>query len=373
MRILIVGGGIGGMATAIALSRRGHEIDLIDLDPEWRVYGAGITITRPTMRAFRLLGVLDEVERVGFAGDGIQICRADGTAVEKVADPVMRGAPLPGSGGIMRPDLHRILSQRVLAGGARVRLGLTVDELASDDNRVDVRFSDGTRSWYDFVVGADGVYSRVRTLIFPDAPRPEYTGQTVWRLFAPRPPEVTRRQFFLGGPSKVGLCPVSDTHLYMFLLENTPRRPIIPDAELPGELRRLLAGYGGPIRKLRDDLGPGANIVVRPLEAFRLPAPWYAGRVLLIGDAAHPTTPQLASGAGIAVEDALVLADELGEAGDTADVADVFRRFMARREPRCRLVVDHSIEIGRREQAGRPAAEQTVLVEEALAKLAEPI
>jgi 2-polyprenyl-6-methoxyphenol hydroxylase-like FAD-dependent oxidoreductase len=370
MRILIVGGGIGGMSTAIVLRRQGHEVDLIDLDPQWRVYGAGITITRPTMRAFRQLGVLDEVVKLGFAGDGIQICLPDGTPVTKVDDPEIDGPPLPGSGGVMRPELHRILSREVLASGANVRLGLTVDALENKPGGVDVLFSDGTRGDYDCVVGADGVFSKVRSLIFPDAPKPEYTGQTVWRLFAPRPASVVRRHFFLGGDVKIGLCPVSDSHLYMFLLENTPRRPIIPDEELYRHLDALLEGYGGPITTLRASLNPASPIVVRPLEAFLLPPPWHVGRVLLIGDAAHPTTPQLASGAGIAVEDALVLGEEFA-AGN--DVPAAFDRFMTRRWDRCRLVVENSIEIGRREQAGYPAAQQTELVEQSLAKLSEPI
>jgi len=110
---------------------------------------------------------------------------------------------------------------------------------------------------------------------------------------------------------------------------------------------------------------------VRPLEAFLLPAPWYSGRIILVGDAAHPTTPQLASGAGMAIEDGLVLADELRRSG--GDVARMFAAFMARRYDRCRLVTENSIEIGRREQDGRPPEEQTILVEQSLAKLAEPI
>ena len=271
----------------------------------------------------------------------------------------------------MRPELHRILSQRVLASGATVRLGLTVSALAQGTNKVSVLFSDGSGALYDFVIGADGVFSSIRALIFPDADKPAYTGQTVWRLHAPRPPEVTRRHFFLGGPYKVGLCPVSDTHLYMFLLENGPKQPALPDEQLHLRLHELMQGYGGVLADLRAGLSPASAIIVRPLEAFLLPAPWYDRRVLLIGDAAHPTTPQLASGAGIAVEDALVLSDELAKAD--GEVPAAFAAFMARRWERCRLVVENSIEIGRREQAGRPPQEQTMLVEESLAKLAEPI
>lgn len=370
-RVLIVGGGIGGMSCAIALHGLGAELDIIDRDPDWRVYGAGITITRPTLRAFRDLGVLDELMAVGYCGDGIQICRPDGTPLYLVPDPEILGDPLPGSGGIMRPDLHRILSKQTLATGARVRLGLTVETLDDRGDSVNVHFSDGSTQTYDLVIGADGAFSQIRTMIFPDAGRPAYTGQFIWRLMTDRPAEITRRHYFLGGAVKVGLSPVSPTSLYLFALEHAPPRPPILEAGLPDALRALLQGFGGIVAELAAGINPRSAIVVRPLEAFLLPAPWYRGRVVLIGDAAHPTTPQLASGAGIAVEDALVLRDALRSHGDDIDTA--LARFMARRWDRCKAVVENSIEIGRREQAGEAIAEQTRLVQETLAKLAEPI
>jgi 2-polyprenyl-6-methoxyphenol hydroxylase-like FAD-dependent oxidoreductase len=117
-------------------------------------------------------------------------------------------------------------------------------------------------------------------------------------------------------------------------------------------------------------LNEASEIVFRPLEGFFLPPPWHRGHVLLIGDAAHPTTPQLASGAGMAVEDALVLAEEVARA---ASVPEALLAFMARREERCRLIVESSIEIGRLEQARAPVAEQTAVVQRALQILTAPI
>lgn len=108
----------------------------------------------------------------------------------------------------------------------------------------------------------------------------------------------------------------------------------------------------------------------RPLEALRLPAPWHVGRVLLIGDAAHPTTPYLSSGAGIAVEDAIVLAEELASAGS---VPEALESFQLRREARCRLVVESSIRIGELEQEGAPPEERSAIIDHALARLTEPI
>lgn len=358
------------MSTAIRLRQLGIAVDLIDLDPQWRVYGAGITITGATLRAFQALDILDAVVEQAYTGEGIQVCDVQGRPLHLVPTPPAVGSDTPGCGGIMRPVLHRLLSQRTLALGTRVRLGLTVDALVSHARGVDARFSDGTQARYDLVVGADGVFSKVRTLLFPQAPRPQYTGQCVWRIVAPRPAVVTRRHFFLGGPGKVGLTPVSATEMYLFYLETTPKRAPLPDAELPAALRSLLAGYGGILADIREQLGPQSQVVLRPLEGFLLPRPWQKGRCILIGDAAHPTTPQLASGAGLAVEDALVLAEEIAR-GDGIEPA--LARFMVRRYERCRLVVENSLEIGRREQTREPAEVQTRIVQESLQVLAQPI
>lgn len=370
MKALIVGGGIAGMSSAITLRKQGITVDLIDLDPQWRVYGAGISITGPTLRAFKALGILEQVRAEAFTGDGIQVCDVRGAKSHIVPTPIVADGDVPGSGGIMRPLLHRILSSRTVDCGTNVRLGITVTALIPEADGVTAAFSDGSSGTYDFVVGADGVFSGVRKLLFPEAPGPKYSGQCVWRVTVPRPASVERRMFFLGGPLKVGLTPVSRDEMYMFVLETVDRRAPIPEALLHVELKRLLESYGGVLSDVRESLGPSHEVVLRPLEGFLLPLPWEKGRVLLIGDAAHPTTPQLASGAGMAVEDALVLGEEIAGCDS---VEQAFAGFMARRYERCRLVVENSLEIGRREQAREPLQRQAELVEQSLRILAEPI
>ncbi len=358
------------MSMAITLRKLGIEVDLIDLDPKWRVYGAGLTITGATLRAFKGLGILEAVMDQAYTGEGIQVCDVNGNPLHVVPTPPAVDCDTPGCGGIMRPVLHKILSEQTLGLQTNVRLGLTVDSIDHRPDGVHVRFTDGSDGRYDMLVGADGVNSRVRTLLFPDSPRPQYTGQCVWRIVAPRPASITRRHFYLGGPAKVGLTPVSDREMYMFYLETTERRHPLPDAQLPRELQRLMTGYGGILAELRERISLESQIVVRPLEGFLLPRPWQKGKAILIGDAAHPTTPQLASGAGMAVEDALVLAQEVAR---HATVEQAFERFMDRRYERCRLVVENSLEVGRREQARAPAGDQTRIVEQSLQVLAQPI
>lgn len=337
--------------------------------------GAGITIAGPTLRAFKELGVYEQVKERGYVGHGIRVCNVAGEPIAEVATPMPAESGVEGCGGILRPVLHDILSAQVVAAGIPVRLGISVTQLdqgadvAVAAGGVDVSFSDGSAGRYDLVVGADGIYSRTREQIFPLVPKPEYTGQSVWRIRTDRPGDVDRRHYFLGGPAKVGFTPVSDTQMYLFVAERTPQEHREP-SELYDAFVQLLAGYGGIVADIRQKVTVETEIVFRPLEAFRLPTPWHVGNVALIGDAAHPTTPQLASGAGLAVEDALVLADEI-DRNDT--VGDALTAFLRRREQRCRLVVEGSIEIGRLEQAGAPPAAQTAIVERALAALVEPI
>lgn len=368
--VLIIGGGTGGMCSAITLGRLGAKVDLVDIAEDWRPLGAGITITGATLRALKDIGVYDEIVEQGYVGEGIRVCSVEGEFIREIPTPIPAEAGVAGCGGITRPALHNILSRHVLEVGADVRLGVSVERLEQDADGVDITFSDGSTGRYDLVIGADGVSSRTREQIFPGAPKAEYTGQSVWRIFIPRPEGVDQRHFFLGGKNKVGFTPVSDTEMYMFINQRTERVWREP-ATLPAEMRTLLEGYGGIAGQIRDAITDDTEVNFRPLEAFVLPAPWHVGRVVLVGDAAHPTTPQLASGAGMAVEDAIVVAEELANAD--FDVPQALAAYSARREDRCRLVVNSSVKIGRLEQAQASPEEQTAVVDQALAKLAEPI
>lgn len=345
---LIVGGGVGGMTAAIALRRIGVEVVLIDADPQWRVYGAGISVTGISLRAFDALGILDQVRARGHVGAGMRGKTAAGQTVMEPPVPE-NPQPIQQGGGIMRPVLHDILSSTVRAEGVEVRLGLKVETLAQDAQGVDVTFSDGSAGRYDLIVGADGIYSQIRGMIFPDAPTPKFTGQGCWRVVAKRPLEVDRAEMYFGGPVKLGINPVSKDEMYMFILEHVPDNPFFPEAEMVEHVRALLAPFGGAVPAVRDGLSDPAQINYRPLEWLLLSKPWYNGRVVLIGDAAHATTPHMASGAGMAAEDGLVLAEEL-QRHDA--ITDALHAFMERRFDRARLVVENSVKIGELEMAG---------------------
>lgn len=367
---LVVGGGVAGMSAALMLARAGVKVRLIDSAREWSMAGAGLTITRSTLRALQKVGLLEAVMARGHTHDGIQVCDVGGKPLRFVESPPLPDAEVPGAGGILRATLHQIMSEQLRASAIPVTLGVTVAALQCTPEACKVSVSDGTQIDVDLVVGADGLFSAMRAEMFPEAPPPTFTGQACWRWVLPRLADITNRHFFLGGPVKVGLTPVSQSEMYLFLLEQVPDNPWRAPETWHETLGHLLRGYGGLLDTLRQTLNPRSQIVYRPLESHLLRHAWWKDRVILIGDAAHATTPQLASGAGMGLEDGIVLAEEIKRA-DTLPAA--FDRFMERRFERCRLVVENSLEIGRLEMSGATPAAQTAVVDRSLAALAQPI
>jgi 2-polyprenyl-6-methoxyphenol hydroxylase-like FAD-dependent oxidoreductase len=365
---LIVGGGVGGMAAAIALARAGADITQIDADPHWRVYGAGISVTGISLRAFDDLGILDQVRARGYVGGGMRGKTVSGhTMFEPPVPP--DPTPIQQSGGIMRPVLHDILSTTVLAEGVKVRLGLKVAALTQEPDGVAVTFDDGTSGRYDLMIGADGIYSQIRDMIFPGGPKPKFTGQGCWRVVAKRPPEVDRTEMYFGGPVKMGINPVSADEMYMFILEHVPDNPFFNDDELVPHVRALMEPFGGAVPAVCASIERPEQVNYRPLEWLLLAKPWYKGRVVLIGDAAHATTPHMASGAGIAAEDGLVLADELQRHDD---IDEALHTFTERRFERARLVVENSVMIGDMEMAGDMSNKGPTMLGATMAQLQRP-
>lgn len=366
--MLIVGGGIGGMSAAIQFRRRGIAVDLIDLDPDWRVYGAGITITGPTLRAFRRLGLLDRIKAEGAVTNGTRLRHFSGAIITEMDEPVLEEG-LPATGGILRPVLHRIMSQEVRDLGTVIRLGVTVDRIAQDGRQVDVTFSDSGKGRYDLVVGADGIYSRLRGLLFSDPVQPRYTGQCSWRILAPRPAGFDKGELYLEHANMAGITACSPSQVYAFVLNGDPVKTRVEPGDQAARLAELLTDFGGNIAPIRDNIGADSAIVYRPLESALQPKPWHSGRVVLIGDAAHATTPHLASGAGIAVEDALVLDEELQK--HAPNVEKALASFDERRFERCRFVVETSVAIGDLQIAGAESWKIGAMTGQGLHTLAE--
>jgi 2-polyprenyl-6-methoxyphenol hydroxylase-like FAD-dependent oxidoreductase len=370
-RVLIVGGGFSGMSAAIELKKRGVDVDLVEIDAGWRSYGAGISLGGATLRAFRTLGVLDEFLRRGSAHDNVDLHTSGGHHLATLPTPRIAGPDVPGGGAIMRPVLAAILADATRASGTRVRLGCTFSSFTQDGGGVDVTFTDGSAGRYDLVIGADGLYSTMRDALFPGAPAPKYTGQGVWRAVLPRPPEIDHAMMWLGPKIKAGVAPVSDGQMYLYVTEDRAERAHIDPARFLPMLRELLAPFDVPaLQAIRARLGEDSQVIYRPLDGLLLPRPWHRGRVVLIGDTVHATTPHMASGACIGIEDAIVLAGELDRHAGVEAALDAFE---ARRWERCRMVVENSGRLGEIEIAGGDKAEHGRIMRETLVALSQPI
>lgn len=369
--VLVIGGGFAGMTAALQLSRKGFQVDLVEIDAGWRSYGAGISLHGSTLRVLAQLGLMDRFFEEGFVSDGVEIRGPDDRVLVTLPTPRVAGPDIPGGGGIMRPALAKILSEAVRASTTRVRLGVTFTELHQDADGVTVHFNDGTEGRYDLVVGADGLYSAVRAHVFPEAPKPRFIGQSVWRAVLPRPHDINTVAMWMGPTLKVGLNGVNKDQAYLFLTEDRPTNDFVAPETFVETLRSLLERFSSPIiRKIASELSSEHQIIYRPLEQMLLPRPWSSGRVVLIGDAVHATTPHLAAGACIGIEDAMVLAEELEAAGDAATALAAFE---TRRWERCRMVVENSGRLADIEIHGGSREEHASIMQVSMKTLAEAI
>ena len=348
--VLVVGGGAAGTATAILLAEAGVAVDLVEVKPELGTVGSGITVQGNALRVLRQLGVWDEVRAAGYAFDSLGLRAPDpaGTLLVEMPDVRSGGPDLPATMGMPRPELARILVDRAVEVGVKVRFGTTTTELAQDDTGVDVTFADSAetpaigdrRARYDLVVGADGIRSWTRRMLGVQL-ETRAVGMGIWRAFGPRPASVTRTDLYYGGPPYIaGYCPTGEDSLYAYIVERAQdRSTLTPDQQL-ATMKELSAAYHGPWDDIRETLDDPSRVNYTWFETHVLDAPWNRGRVVLIGDAAHSCPPTIAQGAAQALEDAAVLA-ELLLAHDDLD-QQLWDEFHARRVDRARTVVEAS-------------------------------
>ena len=369
--ILVVGGGIAGLTAATALAHRGFAVTLIERKPELSDGGGvGLSLVANALRALATIGIAGACVAAGMPADSLAMCRPDGTPIPDVPLPRIGGPEWPGAVGIRRSTLHALLVDAATRGGVTIRCGTTVAQWEQHASGVAVTFSDGSVALFDLLVGAEGLYSALRGQLMPEV-TPRFTGQAVWRAETPRPPQVRRTHLHLGGRhGVVGICPVSEELAYVYIVEAAPNNPRRDPSTLHDRMRRELEGYGGAVASLAATLDRPDKVSYRPLEWVLAPPPWGAGRIVLIGDAVHANPPVLAQGAAMAIEDAVVLAEELASAAD--DVAGALRRTVARRYPRSAAVVDASCRLARAEVEHQRDLDVGAVMRAATMKLAEP-
>ncbi|QDZ13598.1 FAD-dependent oxidoreductase [Humibacter ginsenosidimutans] len=367
LNIAVVGGGIAGLTAATALSRQGHRVEVLERQSEWPAVGWGLTLTGPALRALRSIGLDQACIAVGYPIDSINNCDVRGVTFHTVEPPSLLGPGEPVMVGIGRPALSRVLREAAQNAGATLTLGAKVVSIDDEGDSATLVLDDGTRKTVDLVVAGDGVHSAARTAIGIDE-EPRFLGQAVWRTTVQRPSSIDRLTTFNGQEHSSGIIPISEHDAYVFTTQIVDDRSADADVDLAADLRELLSPLEGEMAALRDGIVDSERVVRRPVMAIIVEEPWYRGRTVLIGDAAHTCAPGMVSGAALAIEDAVTLADELGARESVAGALDAFFR---RRLDRARLVVEASEEMTKAEFEHRYAEEHEIQ-DRAFAALAAP-
>jgi 2-polyprenyl-6-methoxyphenol hydroxylase-like FAD-dependent oxidoreductase len=252
----------------------------------------------------------------------------------------------------------------------KITCGVTTRSINQGEESARVVFTDGHSGDYDLVVAADGIYSKTRARLFPEVTGPRQTGLAIWRALAPRPEGITTTQLHFGGPQGlVGICPINDEHCYVYCIHEAAAGERRDPSTLHEQLREKIQGYGGLIPGVAAQINDPTQISYRPIEWMLIPAPWHRGRVVLIGDAAHANPPNVAQGAAMGIEDAVVLAEEVTAPGT---FEDAMARFMARRWERVKLVVEVSRSVARNQVEHTPGYDAAAEIRRASTTLAEP-
>ena len=344
-RILVVGGGVGGLTTAASFARRGVEVVLIERRPAFDIPGVGLGQPANALRVYDLLGVLDQVLTTGFSYDRMWLFDAQRQPIVEHTF-LMGDDRVPAFCALSRLQLHEILLDAAERAGVKVRLGVTADEIHDDGDRVAVRFSTGEQDSFDLLAGFDGIRSTTRLHVAGTAFSPRPSGYGAWRVQAPRPDVVRGMEFLQGIGSKTGAMPLSNNIMYLFHI-----RPEAPGASFEGQdtfagkdlaslFRERLAPYGSYVAEIAASLTSDSDIVYSPIEPLLLPWPWFRKRVVIGGDAAHTFAPHLTQGAAMAAEDGFVLAREA--LNDDVPIEDRLMRYSMKRYPRCAFVYTFS-------------------------------
>jgi 2-polyprenyl-6-methoxyphenol hydroxylase-like FAD-dependent oxidoreductase len=325
-RVLVSGGGISGLAVAAALAQRGVDVDVVEARSDTTVTGIGISVPNNALRMLNALGVLEECLDAGYVFQEYVRCAATGDMIVALPCPASADG-VPGYLGIARAHIAAILRAAAASAGAVLRLGVTIDQFTDGPDAALVRLSDGRNLDYDLVVGCEGLRSPLRARLFGESAGPVFTGYSCWRAKPVMKRRVGAMTKFAGATTSAGLVPITEDEMYLFHVTAEPGNPRYDQGDFRDLLRERLAEYTGLVAEVRENLPAASEIVYSPLFEVHLPQPWHRGRAMVIGDAAHAVVPHLSQGGSQALEDAVVLAEELTR----RPLAEALPAFMKRR------------------------------------------
>jgi 2-polyprenyl-6-methoxyphenol hydroxylase-like FAD-dependent oxidoreductase len=346
----IIGGGIAGLTTAIALNRIGLEVTVFEAASSLRPLGAGLALAANAMQAFDRLGMVEAVVRKGRLLDAFSILDETGRLVSHTDSRAVSERYGIDNFAIHRAELHQVLLDQLTKARVPIQVGKKATHTEQRENEVEVYFEDGTGHLTDYLLVADGIHSPLRRELLPES-APRYAGYTCWRGVVHRPDlRLSEASETWGRRGRVGIVPLTDDRVYWFACINAS-----PQNQKMAQLTsRNLADhfrhYHAPIPDLLAET-PNENLIwndiidLKPLKRFAF------DRTLLLGDAAHATTPNMGQGACQAIEDAVVLADALAR---NDSVAAAFQNFERRRLLRTRTITNNSWRIGQVAQWSSP-------------------
>ncbi len=341
----IIGGGIAGLATAIALEQKGFSTEIFEAAPEIRAAGAGISLAPNAALALRKLGLEKAVAEKGEPLSALSIRRANGRLITQ-ADGLQIARKYGASHyAIHRGALHLILLTNLLRPA--IHAGKRAVGVREKGKTAIVQFHDGAEHEARALIVADGIHSPIRRQLLPGS-APRYAGYTCWRAVVefdgPMPVEATETW---GPNGRFGIVPLKGKQIYWFACKAAPANDTRYKNFTVGDIHSLFKGYHAPIPEIirqtsNSELLWNDIIDLKPIPEFAF------GNTVLIGDAAHATTPNMGQGACQALEDAVILAEE---AARHDNPEEAFRQFGKRRLARTHYVVKRSWALGRIAQA----------------------
>jgi FAD-dependent urate hydroxylase len=341
-RAVVVGGGIGGLCTAIAMRQIGVEATVYEQAPVFSEVGAGLSLWANALRALRKLGLAEAVIAAGVKVEEGALLTWRGKALTHTRTGDFESIFGEPTIVIHRARLHRILLDALPVEW--IRLGETCAGFRQDETGVTVRFASGRTDRADLLIGADGIYSAVRQKLFPDV-KPRYSGYTAWRGVVATEDALAlgRTSESWGAGARFGIVPVNRREVYWYATANVPAGQRLTAKENKYALRKRFRGWHDPVENLIE-ITPADAILHNDIYDIEPMSQWSRGRVVLVGDAAHPTTPNLGQGACQAIESSLALASGLAR---EPDLDAAFRRYEIGRMERTAWITNQSWQIGR--------------------------
>ncbi|MGV3561433.1 FAD-dependent monooxygenase [Larkinella arboricola] len=339
-RFTIIGGGIAGLTTAIALRKIGIRATLFEAAPAVKAVGAGLALAANAVRAFQKLGIAEAVLPAGRVLDALVILDERGRTITRTDSRAVSRKYGTDNFAIHRAALHQALLDQLT--GSPIVLGKRAISIDQSNKGSLVYFDDGTVHQTDYLIVADGIHSAIRRQLLPDS-QPRYAGYTAWRSVVDSTGlNLTEATETWGPKGRVGVVPLADHKIYWFATANAPEKDPRFRAFTVRDLVEQFGDYHAPIPEIisrtKDE-----NLLWNDILDLKPVSRYAFGNVVLLGDAAHATTPNMGQGACQAIEDAVVLADELA----TSDrVPDAFKRFEQRRLKRTHYIIENSRRIG---------------------------